>query len=192
MNPKIIYPIPARQNMFYKRMRVFAFISFISASLICVLLNIILKGKPWCLIVLWSLYSIWQLVFSLKLVEYSIFSHIISIFIHVIVLLWIIDTFIAPGWAATVIPIVFFAAMLIMFIFYFATYNRKQRHLVSIMFLGICSIASIPLFTNTWPIENWIAFIFQIASALLFIVLVIINWKDILFELKVRFKTKNR
>lgn len=192
MNPKIIYPIPTRQNMFYKRTRMIALFTFILASLVCVILNIIFKGKPWCLIVLWSLFSIWQLVFSLKLVEYSVFSHLSSIFIYVIVLLWIIDTFIAPGWASTVIPIVFFAAMLLMFIIYFATYDRKHRHLFSIMLLGISSIVSIPLFTNSWPIKNWLAFAFQIASAILFIVLLVINWKDVLFELKVRFKAKNK
>ena len=119
-------------------------IVFLTAAFVCVLLNVILKGKAWSLIVLWSLFSIWQLIFSLKLVEYSIFSHITYIFIDTIVLLWLIDRFLAPGWASTVIPIVFFAAMLTMFIIYFVTYDRKHRHLASmlVMFAAMFSTSS--------------------------------------------------
>ena len=192
MNLKITYPIPVRQNSFYRTMRNIVRIMFLTAAFVCVLLNIILKGKAWSLIVLWSLFSIWQLIFSLKLVEYSIFSHITYIFIDTIVLLWLIDRFLAPGWASTVIPIVFFAAMLTMFIIYFVTYDRKHRHLASMLVMGVLTLAAIPYYTHNWPIENWVAVAFQIASTVLFLILLIINWKDIPAELKVRFKIKNR
>lgn len=191
MNPKIVYPIPKKQSQVYRRIRNIVRIVFLISALVCVLINLLTKGKPWSLIVLWSLFSLWQTVFSLELIEYSIFSHISSIFIYIIVLLIIIDRFIAPGWADTVVPIVFFGALLIMSIIYFVTYERKDRHIYSIFVLGVISILGIPYYTHSWPITNWLGFSFQIATFVLFIVLIIINRKDIIIELKTRFKRKD-
>ena len=192
MNPKIIYPLPVRQSSFYRRTRSIALYSFVAAGLVCVILNLILRGKPWSLIVVWSLFSVWQLVFSLKLVEYSIFSHLTRIFVHAIILLWIIDHFIAPGWAQIVIPIVFFGALTVLSVFYYITYDRKHRHLISIMILGVLSLINIPLYLSSWPVTNYLALAFQIASTALLLIMIITNWKDLLFEIKVRFKAKNR
>ncbi|MBQ1322678.1 MAG: hypothetical protein IIY30_02700, partial [Erysipelotrichaceae bacterium] len=75
MNPKIIYPIPERQAGFYRSLRNLARITFLAAGVICLLINFLIKGKMWSIIVIWSLFSVWRLVFSLRLVEFSIFSH---------------------------------------------------------------------------------------------------------------------
>ena len=101
--------------------------------------------------------------------------------------MFLIDRFLAPGWAETVIPIVLFADLLVMFVLFFVTYERRQRHLVSIILLGLLNLVSIPYSIHSWPIDNWIAFSFQIASLALFIVMIIVNRKDLMYELKVRF-----
>ena len=189
MNPKIIYPIPERQRMFFRRLREIVRIVFICASLICLLVNFLVKGKFWSIIVVWSLFSLWRLIFSLRLVEFSVYSHAVRVTLHTIILLFLIDHFLAPGWAQTVIPIVFFADLLLMFVIYYVTYDRRHRHLVSILMLGLINLISIPYSIRSWPIDNWIAFAFQAASLLLFVVLIIINRKDLIYELKVRFMT---
>ena len=189
MNPKIIYPIPERQRMFFRRLREIVRIVFICASLICLLVNFLVKGKFWSIIVVWSLFSLWRLIFSLRLVEFSVYSHAVRVTLHTIILLFLIDHFLAPGWAQTVIPIIFFADLLLMFVIYYVTYDRRHRHLVSILMLGLINLISIPYSIRSWPIDNWIAFAFQAASLLLFVVLIIINRKDLIYELKVRFMT---
>ena len=189
MNPKIIYPIPERQRMFFRRLREIVRIVFICASLICLLVNFLVKGKFWSIIVVWSLFSLWRLIFSLRLVEFSVYCHAVRVTLHTIILLFLIDHFLAPGWAQTVIPIVFFADLLLMFVIYYVTYDRRHRHLVSILMLGLINLISIPYSIRSWPIDNWIAFAFQAASLLLFVVLIIINRKDLIYELKVRFMT---
>ncbi|MBQ9424499.1 MAG: hypothetical protein IJU42_00970 [Erysipelotrichaceae bacterium] len=189
MNPKIIYPIPERQRMFFRRLREIVRIVFICASLICLLVNFLVKGKFWSIIVVWSLFSLWRLIFSLRLVEFSVYSHAVRVTLHTIILLFLIDHFLAPGWAQTVIPIVFFADLLLMFVIYYVTYDRRHRHLVSILTLGLINLISIPYSIRSWPIDNWIAFAFQAASLLLFVVLIIISRKDLIYELKVRFMT---
>ncbi len=192
MNPKIIYPIPEMQSTFYRNLRNIARISFIAAALICFLINFLVKGKMWSLIVAWSLFSVWRLVFSLRLVEFSIYSHAIKVTFYVVILLILIDHFLAPGWAETVIPIILFADLLVMFVLFFALYEKKDRHLVSIMLLGILNLVSIPYSIHSWPIRNWIAFSFQIASLALFIVMIIVNRKDLIYELKARFQVNTK
>ena len=184
MNPKIIYPIPERQRSFYRLFRQILRIVFIAAALICILVNLLVKGKPWSIIVAWSLFSLWRLFFSLRLVEFSIYSHAAGIALHTVILLLLIDHFLASGWAQTVIPIVFFGCLLVMFVIYYITYDRRHRHLTSILLLGLVNLLFIPYSIHSWPIENWIAFAFQLASSLLFLVMIIINWKDLIYELK--------
>ncbi len=189
MNPKIIYPIPERLGSFYKTLRNIARILFVAAALICFLVNFLVKGKAWSLIVAWSLFSLWRLVFSPKLVEFSIYSHANKVTFYIVILLVLIDHFLAPGWAQTVIPIVLFADLLVMFVIFFAMYERKERHLVSIVLLGLFNLISIPYSIHSWPIENWIAFSFQIASMALFVVMLLANRKELLYEIKARFST---
>ncbi len=190
MNPKIIYPIPKRQSSLYLKLRNIFRIVFLIASIVCVAVNIITADKAWSVVVLWSLYGLWQFAFSFKLVEFSFYSLFIRVIIFCAVLLVLIDKFLISGWASLVVPIVLFSGLLIMFIYYLVTYNKKERHLMSIFVLGLLSIIQIPFYNHTWPIENWLAFAFQIGIFVLFIILVISNWKDILFEIKARFMTK--
>ena len=189
MNPKIIYPIPNRQHFFYRNLRNYARITFIIAGIVCLLVNLLVKGKAWSIIVVWSLFSTWRLLFSLRLVEFSIYSHAIRVTIYTVVLLVLIDTLLAPGWAQTVVPIVLFGYFLLMVILYYVIYSRKQRHLVSVMMLGLLNLIAIPYSIRSWPIENWLAFAFLAASLILFVILIIIDWKEIRYEIKARFIT---
>ena len=189
MNPKIIYPLPDRQRKFYRYLRNYSRYAFIVSSLICLLVNYLVKGKAWSIIVVWSLFSIWRLFFSLRLVEFSIYGHAIKVTLYLVVLLILIDSLLAPGWAQTVVPIVLFAYFLIMIILYFVIYSRKQRHLLSVMMLGLLNLVMIPYSIHSWPIENWLAFAFEISSLVLFIIMTIVNWKDIKYEIKARFLT---
>ena len=192
MNPRIIYPIPERQSLFYRYLRDIVRIIFLAAAFICLLINFIINGKMWSIVVIWSLFSILRLVFSLRLVEFSIFSHASKVTFYLVVLLFLIDHFLAHGWAETVIPIVLFADLLVMFVIYFAINDRKNRHLMSIFMLGFLNLLFIPYSSHSWPIRNWIAFAFECASFLLFIALLIINRKELLYELKSRFSRKTR
>ncbi|MBR5341258.1 MAG: hypothetical protein IK151_04960 [Erysipelotrichaceae bacterium] len=192
MNPKIIYPIPDRQSTLYRNLRSVTRIVFILAAFVCLLVNILVKGKPWSLIVIWSLFCAWRLFFSLRLVEFSIFAHTVKITLYIVVLLYLIDRFLAPGWGETVIPIVLFGDLLIMLVVFLMTYDRKERHVVSITMLGLINLAMIPYSLHSWPITNWIAFAFLCASSVLFIVLLIINRKQLIHELKVRFNINTK
>ena len=188
MNLKNIYPIPKRQNNFYHTFRFIMRIIFVVAILVCVIVNVAVGGKPWSIIVVWSIISLWRLLFSLKIVEFSIFSHATRVTFYLVILLLLIDYFLVPGWAKTVVPIVLFGYLLIMTILFASLRDKKDRHYLSIFVLGLFSLAFIP-YSIRFPIEDWIAFAFSIAIFVIFVVLLAINFKDIVYEIKVRFKT---
>ncbi len=190
MNIKITYPIPERQRTFYRSFRNIMRYIFIVAGLICLLVNVLTGGKWWSIIVIWSLFSVWKMVFSLRLVEFSVYSHAAKVTFYVIILLMLIDRFLYAGWAETVVPIVLFGFLLVMFILFFVTYDRKERHVMAITFLGLLNLVSIPYSLHSWPIENWIAFAFQFASMVLFVIAIIVNRKELLHEIKARFNSK--
>jgi hypothetical protein len=192
MNPKIIYPVPERQSLFYRYLRNIVRIVFLVAALVCLIVNFLVKGKMWSLVVIWSLFSVWRLVFSLRLVEFSIFAHANKVTFYLVVLLFLIDHFLVPGWAETVIPIVLFADLLVMFVIFFAIYDRKERHLISIVLLGVLNLITIPYSLHSWPISNWIAFAFQCASLLLFVTLLLINRKELIYEIRARFSRNTK
>ncbi len=192
MNPKIIYPVPERQSLFYRYLRNIVRIVFLVAALACLIVNFLIKGKMWSLVVIWSLFSVWRLVFSLRLVEFSIFAHANKVTFYLVVLLFLIDHFLVPGWAETVIPIVLFADLLVMFVIFFAIYDRKERHLISIVLLGVLNLITIPYSLHSWPISNWIAFAFQCASLLLFVTLLLINRKELIYEIRARFSRNTK
>ena len=192
MNPKIIYPIPKRQNTLYRTVRSYARILFIATALICLIVNLLTKTPLWSIIVIWALFSAWRLVFSLKLIEFSVFSHGIRASFYIVVLLGLIDYFLAPGWAETVIPICMFGMMLLMTILYFLLHGRKDRHLASILLLGLYVLVAVPYSLHSWPITNWIAFSFLVAAVLIFIILIISNWKDVLYEIRCRLNMHER
>ncbi|MBR4462445.1 MAG: hypothetical protein IKS51_07710 [Erysipelotrichaceae bacterium] len=192
MNPKIVYPIPKRQITIYRTLRGYARILFLATAGICLLINLLTRTKLWSIIVIWALFSIWRLIFSLKLIEFSVFSHGIRACFYVVVLLGLIDYFLAPGWAQTVIPICMFGMMLVMTILYFVLNGRKDRHLASILLLGVYVLVAVPYSLHSWPITNWIAFSFLVAAVLIFIILIISNWKDVLYEIRSRLNMHQR
>ena len=192
MNPKIVYPIPKRQITIYRTLRSYARILFVATAGICLLINLLTRTKLWSIIVIWALFSMWRLIFSLKLIEFSAFSHGIRACFYVVILLGLIDYFLAPGWAETVVPICMFAMMLLMTILYFVLNGRKDRHLASILLLGVYVLVAVPYSLHSWPITNWIAFSFLVAAVLIFIVLIISNWRDVLYEIRCRLNIHER
>lgn len=189
MNPKIIYPIPIHEQHFYRIFRKIMMIIFVVSAIVCVIVNILTKGKPWSIIVLWTLFALWQLIFSLTLMEFSIFAHATKSIFFVLVLLWLIDHFLVSGWAATVMPIVAFVSLFVMIIIFYALYSRKEKHLLSVLWLGLISLVLMPFGFADGNI-NWIPFSFSLASLVIFSILLITDAKNILHELKVRFRAK--
>ena len=189
MNPKIIYPIPPREQHAYRTIRNIMRIIFIMASLICLIVNYFTGGKAWSLIAVWALIALWRLIFSLELVEFSIFAHATKAIFYVLVLLWLIDHFLIPGWAYIAMPIFAFLSLLVMAIIFYATYSKKEKHLLPILWLGLYALVLLPYSFKDGKIY-WLTFSFTLASLVILLVLLITNFKSYLHEAKIRFRAK--
>jgi len=106
MKLKITYP-PVEKRKLQRRhlLRIIRW-PVLFAVVMSPVVNYILGGKAWSLIVLMSIYMAWSLVLSPDLVEYNRISQSIKLISFSCSLLAMIDFFLSPGWAIDVVPIV--------------------------------------------------------------------------------------
>ena len=186
MEIKNIYPIPKSYNHIYRNIRSSTKIIFFIISLICIICNLIFKGQAWSLIVVWTLLGVWRLIFSLKLVEFSVFSHIIRIIFYIIGLLLLIDFVFINGFAEIMLPIVIFISLLIMFILFYIWHDKKDRNIISILILALLSLLILPYAYNSIIEKHWLLVGFHLATIILFIMILLMNHKELRKEIKAR------
>lgn len=191
METKIIYPVIKSQSQFFKNLRMTMKIIFIVVGIISLLINLLIGGKMWSLIVIWSLLSLWRLIFSLKLIEFSIYSHIVRSIFYIVILLFVIEYTFSIGIFKLIIPIVIFFALLTMVILFYITYDKKDRNTASIMGLGVLVLLLMPDYVLSYLEGRWLIFILISLTILLFIVMIIINLDDVKHEVKARLFNRN-
>lgn len=156
MDFEVIYPKIKRKSLVMLRMRYVCGLIFLAAAVICPVVNLIFGGKAWSVIVLWSLYMIWTLGLKLPLVDRNLINLGVRFVVMTAILLVLIDRLIYPGWAAFVVPIVAYAALLVLAVLFFVNVT-KQRHnvfpLVHLTFLtAVGSVVALFVFSETrWP-----------------------------------------
>ena len=106
MKIEITYPPVSKKNFQRKRLLDILKWPFLLAAYICPIVNLAVGGKAWSIAAVTAIYMIWTLVFSTDLVEYNRISQFIKLIIWATLLMGMIEVFIAPGWAVTVMPIV--------------------------------------------------------------------------------------
>ena len=98
MKVEITYPELDKVNIFFLKSRRIVKWLFLTAGAACVIVNISVKGKAWSAVAVWSLLTVWDMVFSPDNVEFNFISQIVKAVFHVCVLLALIDICLAPGW----------------------------------------------------------------------------------------------
>ncbi len=191
MNIKNTYPTPPKQKI--KRNKLIKILRWpmIFAAIACPIINFILGGRWWSVVVLMGMYSLWSLVLSPDLVEYNRLSQFIKSVIYAIILMVLIDYFLAPGWAAEVVPIVGFGSLIVAAILLFTDLEQQKQNLRPLLiFIVICIVGSavglsVELKVSLWPL----AVLGAVAVAVL-IACVIVLRTELIRELKRRFHTK--
>ena len=105
MKIKNTYPRPDRRSAFMRVLRKVAIWVFLIAAVSSVAVNAAIGGKPWCVVVVWSIFTVSSLLFS-PLVESGVIAQGTRLLLNAAVLLTLIDTLLAPGWAITAVPII--------------------------------------------------------------------------------------
>ena len=187
MKVNLTYPIAAKRSRFFDHFRRVAGYVFFLATLTCGIVNAIVGPPAWSLVAIWSMYTVWALLLNPDMVEMNLISQLVKVLWHASVLLWLIDHFLAPGWANFVIPILMFVILLVT-AFVYALDRDKQRHnVMPLLWLIVFSIAGFVASMAGLTDFNWPFQVLGAITGALLIMGILFFHKDIWAELKKRF-----
>lgn len=153
--------------------------------LICIIINIALGGAPWCLYVLFGMYTLFVLS-GTELVENSLIERIVSGALAVSLLLFVIERLSGSGrWATDIaVPLVLFAALLAAAVLYLFCFDTQRSSFLAplTIILGALCAAGFALFGG---IElHWPLLVLSGLSVAILILTAILYRKPILAEFK--------
>ena len=191
MKIKITYPEVASEKIKQQKFRNFMKWPLLIAALICPIINLAIGGKAWSLVVLMSIYMVWDLVISRDLVEYNRISQFVKLITLTALLLTIIDAFLAPGWAIEAVSILIFSGLIITAILFFTDIERQKQNIFPFIFLILLSIFSSILGLSIYHEEDsWGLAVMGAVALILLITLSITLKENIINELKKGFSVK--
>ena len=187
MEIEIIYPSPKKID----RRKAEGILKgiFLSAAYVCGLINIFVGGKPWSVVVIWILWFIWSLVISRDLVEYNRISQTAKLLVYTCILLILIDLCLSSGWAAFVVPIVSFGALMLIGFMVFTNLSRHKQNLMPMFWLIAAALIAVSVSLSGWPAMNWPILVLGITAVTILGLSVVVLKTDLIRELKKRFHT---
>lgn len=191
MDIKITYPPVKKKKKALELIQFLLKCLAVLAVVACPIINVCTGGKPWSIVVLMGVYTLWTLVLSPDLVEYNRISQFIKMVLCACLLLGLIDIAFAPGLAAKVMPIVAFGSLVVCAALFFSDLQRQKQNmmpmltLILLCFMGTATGLSLYHGPGRWAMIVMGAVAFGLLAACIAIL-----GKDFLRELKRRFHTK--
>ena len=191
MKIKITYPKVSPKIIKHQRLINFMKWPLLIAVVICPIINLITGGKAWSLVVLMSIYMVWDLVISRDLVEYNRISQFVKFITLTSLLLITIDVFLAPGWALEAVPILIFSGLIVTSVLFFTDIERQKQNIFPFLFLILLSIFSSVIGLSFYhEKDSWPLTVMGIVALFLLITLSITLKENIINELKKGFSVK--
>lgn len=191
MKIKITYPKVSPKIIKHQRLINFMKWPLLIAVIICPIINLIIGGKAWSLVVLMSIYMAWDLVISRDLVEYNRISQFVKLITLTSLLLITIDVFLAPGWALEAVPILIFSGLIVTSVLFLTDIERQKQNIFPFLFLILLSIfSSIVGLSFYHEKDSWPLTVMGIVALFLLITLSITLKENIINELKKGFSVK--
>lgn len=191
MKIKITYPKVSPKIIKHQRLINFMKWPLLIAVVICPIINLIIGGKAWSLVVLMSIYMAWDLVISRDLVEYNRISQFVKLITLTSLLLITIDVFLAPGWALEAVPILIFSGLIVTSVLFFTDIERQKQNIFPFLFLILLSIfSSIVGLSFYHEKDSWSLTVMGVVALFLLITLSITLKENIINELKKGFSVK--
>lgn len=191
MKIKITYPKVSPKIIKHQRLINFMKWPLLIAVVICPIINLITGGKAWSLVVLMSIYMVWDLVISRDLVEYNRISQFVKLITLTSLLLITIDVFLAPGWALEAVPILIFSGLIVTSVLFFTDIERQKQNIFPFLFLILLSIFSSIIGLSFYhEKDSWPLTVMGVVALFLLITLSITLKENIINELKKGFSVK--
>ncbi|MDR2974895.1 MAG: DUF6320 domain-containing protein [Propionibacteriaceae bacterium] len=184
MKVEIVYPSPTRPP---RRVRVIACAKwpFLATAYACPLINVATGWPAWSLVVLWGLWVVWSSTFSPQLIGINRISQCVKFVTDIVVALVLIDLLLAPGWAATVVPIVCFSSLVVVAVLFFTDLDRQRLNIMPMLALTVLCLISAGTILAAWRnVTRWpLIVLAALAGALLIATLVVLR-RDFLRALR--------
>lgn len=191
MKIKITYPKVSPKIIKHQRLINFMKWPLLIAVVICPIINLITGGKAWSLVVLMSIYMVWDLVISRDLVEYNRISQFVKLITLTSLLLITIDVFLAPGWALDAVPILIFSGLIVTSVLFFTDIEKQKQNIFPFLFLILLSIFSSIIGLSFYhEKDSWPLTVMGAVALFLLITLSITLKENIINELKKGFSVK--
>lgn len=191
MKIKITYPKVSPKIIKHQRLINFMKWPLLIAVVICPIINLITGGKAWSLVVLMSIYMVWDLVISRDLVEYNRISQFVKLITLTSLLLITIDVFLAPGWALDAVPILIFSGLIVTSVLFFTDIEKQKQNIFPFLFLILLSIFSSIIGLSFYhEKDSWPLTVMGVVALFLLITLSITLKENIINELKKGFSVK--
>lgn len=191
MKVRNVYPLK-NKNPVYRDMwiRIFRW-PFLVAIYVCPILNLILGGPAWSVIVLWGLWMLWSFFVSPYVIEYNRLSQFVKLITNASIMLVLIKLLIAPMMPLKVIPIVGFAGVILIMILFVTDLKKQQQNLFPLLVFIIAAIILSVVGLIIWQDKtDWTIIVLIMTSFASLISTLIILKKNLWIEFKKRFSLK--
>jgi len=187
MKVDIIYPRISRKKQVFLRLRYVCRWCFLASAAACCAVNLCVGAPWWSLVVIWSLWSVWNCVLTPDMIERNLISQTVKGLWHVCILLALINGLLAPGWAQFVIPIVGFAAMTATTVFFFMDMRAQRQNIMPLIWLVLAGLVCFACASLGWLDMNWPMIVLGSISAALALTGILAFPRQLWQELKKRF-----
>jgi len=150
MKIKNVYPHTEKFGVQRKKLLLILRWPFLALAVACPVVNYFTGGPAWSVVALMGLYMAWTQIFSLDLVEYNRISQFTKLAVRSCILLILIDTFIAPGWAVKVVPIVGLGCLVACAVLFFTDFSRQKHNMLPMLFMIFLAIIGSVVGSIVW------------------------------------------
>lgn len=188
MEIKITYPHIEKHGLIYKFILDILRWLCLTTAVVCPVINLILGGRAWSIIVLMVLYMVHTLILSPDLVEYNRISQFIKFIICLCFLLMAIDIFLYSGWAFFTVSVICCCGLIVSGTLFFTDFNRQKRNMFPMLLFVVFSIIRAIFGIVLSSGEMQASFILmEVLSIVLLVLFIATLGKDFFDELHCRF-----
>ena len=190
MNVRLIYPEYEGASLWRRNRRLFLRSAFLLIGYVCLLVDLLTPGMPWSLIVIGGLAVLWIAFIYRPQVENTPIKKLCDILIATCLYLLLLDSILGGGWAAFVVPIVFFADLALIGTFFLIFFKKQKRS-----FLPLLELILAGLVTTVWYLAanrqpDWQILALGGVSLLLLTLSLALFRKPLLAEVRKKFHVK--
>lgn len=190
MDFEVVYPKIKKQSLAKLRVRYVFGLIFLAAAVVCPVVNLVLRGPAWSVIVLWSLYMVWSLCLRPPLVDRNLINLGVRFAVMTVILLILIDRLLAPGWAAFVVPLVAYAALIALAALFFVNVSKQRQNVMPLVLLIFAVLIGSGIALFAFSVTSWPMIVLVCVSAALLAATVFTLRMRLFSELRKRFHLK--